>query len=512
MPLPVSGSISLAQVQTEFATSGQISMSQLYSTNYATPSFIGRAFSSNNGTGSGTLNLPNDAISSDKVYVLIQYDNSTTNRPSITGLTIDASFNGTYNAVLPGDPASSAIFTAVLLSGEVGNTGYSITIPNDSTYGGYVATAVVVRNAQSYTSSLTYNNSNTFVNPSIGRSQRSHIASVAKGELAIYLGAHDGSTETFTSWTGDSNFTSTYSYLSNSGAVSGRAAFIGLVEGNNYSEISTTSPDSATNATTWAKLHIKGVKTGNTVIAGLPSKYSVPSSGQIKLSDFYGVNAVRVIPLQTINFANYAASGSNIILNISAYNNYKDRWLYIAHGAATGATNMNPSISITTNTVSNTSIISTDSNINLGYYNTLTTDSDGHHVSFVGAKIKENADSVALSWSKPEGIFEKGDAAAVYLLTSIPSITNIQAAQNVAGLTTASITLLSTNNSLALLVSVPNQPNSTISLSNASSSNTSVFGSVNFWHNSSMSSNTVFSSANVGGTGYGLLAGIAIEY
>jgi hypothetical protein len=510
MPLPSSGSISLAQVQAEFGDSGSIALSDLYTTSYTKPTFIGKAFASSNTTSSGVINVPNDAEPSDRVYLYIVYDNSTATRPSITGMTIDTSFNGSYPQVFPTDPSTTLTMTSVLLSGEVGDTGYSITIPNNSTYGGYVAALVVLRDVGSYS----IKSSDEFTNPYLVRSQRDYIMSSSVNDLVIAIGAHDGSAETFTSWTLDTDFDSSYTYLSVDGAVAGMAAAIGVLSSNNvHNSITLTSPSTAASATPWCYFIAQGIKTqaSNTIVP-ISTQYGIPATGSISLGDFYGVNNVSIIPLQLINFANYSASGSSVNIDISSYVDYKDRWLIVSQGSADGSSSISNNVIITGNTVISSNIYNSDANINLGYYKSLNTDGDGHFASITAAKLQDNTATTSVQWVKSSGIYTKGDFAAVYLLTSVPVLNTVYANADISGSTTASITLPSSSNqAVAVLVSVPNVTNATVAVSNASLSFTTG-NMVNFWHNTLQRSNTVYSTANIGGTGYGLFAGVSFEF
>lgn len=91
---------------------------------------IGHAFASTVGSSNVTLTLPFE--SDYDIVLFIVYENSTANRPTITGFSELHSDNGTFD---------SSACTRVLMSGNASGT--TITIPNDATYNGVCAGAMI---------------------------------------------------------------------------------------------------------------------------------------------------------------------------------------------------------------------------------------------------------------------------------------------------------------------------------------------------------------------------------
>lgn len=164
------------------------------------------SFASTNATTNGSITVPSTA--NGDLYLFIAYENSTTNRPTITGFTTILSDNGTF------DGATS---TRVLLKGRA-TPGSTVTIPNDATYNGFVASLIGFTNG-------------TNLGQTIFQAGVTNVlfSSITNGYF-IMMANHDGAAEAFDTYSLDADFTRTFTYLTANGAVTGRAAAIGVVE------------------------------------------------------------------------------------------------------------------------------------------------------------------------------------------------------------------------------------------------------------------------------------------
>jgi len=180
---------------------------------------IGHAFASTAGQSNVTLTLP---FQSDYDIVLfIVYENSTTNRPTITGFSELHSDNGTFNG---------SGCTRVLMSGNASGT--TITIPNDATYNGVCAAAMIFSSTRCTFSP--YGGSWSFYTADTTTSV------TGTGNFDFFCGMCNmdgGGTELYDGWTVDNDWTSggagnqgknnaTYgdNTVEYTGAVAGRAA------------------------------------------------------------------------------------------------------------------------------------------------------------------------------------------------------------------------------------------------------------------------------------------------
>lgn len=163
------------------------------------------SFASSNATTNGSITVP--SIASGDLYLFIVYENDTVNRPTISGFEIIRSDNGTFD---------NAACTRVLLKGKA-TPGSTVTIPNDATYNGFVASLIGFTNGTN-----------------VGQTRfQAGIAdasfSITNGYF-IMMANHDGLTEAYDTYSLDADFTRTFTYLTANGAVTGRAAAIGVVE------------------------------------------------------------------------------------------------------------------------------------------------------------------------------------------------------------------------------------------------------------------------------------------
>jgi len=163
------------------------------------------AFASSNATTNGSITVPSSA--NGDLYLFIVYENDTANRPTISGFEIIRSDNGTFD---------NAACTRVLLKGKA-TPGSTITIPNDATYNGFVASLIGFDNG-------------TNVGPTVFQAGVANASFSITNGYYIMMANHDGLTEAYDTWNLDADFTRTFTYLTANGAVTGRTAAIGVVE------------------------------------------------------------------------------------------------------------------------------------------------------------------------------------------------------------------------------------------------------------------------------------------
>jgi hypothetical protein len=163
------------------------------------------AFASSNATTNGSITVPSTA--NGDLYLFIVYENDTANRPTISGFNIILSDNGTFD---------NAACTRVLLKGKA-TPGSTITIPNDATYNGFVASLIGFTNG-------------TNVGSTVFQAGVANASFSITNGYYIMMANHDGLTEAYDTWNLDADFTRTFTYLTVDGAVTGRTAAIGVVE------------------------------------------------------------------------------------------------------------------------------------------------------------------------------------------------------------------------------------------------------------------------------------------
>ena len=174
--------------------------------------YIGTSHASVNGTADIVITLPTETLSTDTIFLHVLYENSSTTRPTISGFTILQSRNGTFQ---------NAGTTQILYQGTTSSS--TITIPNGATFSGGVASALVVRNV-------------TAVNTSLGDAAISTSAvfsrTLENTQSFAVMVAKDAANDQFQSWTDTGTSWSNESpYVSTDGALSGRAAFVGITTG-----------------------------------------------------------------------------------------------------------------------------------------------------------------------------------------------------------------------------------------------------------------------------------------
>lgn len=183
--------------------------------------YQGFSFASSNDTTTFPLPLPPAATLSSTLYVFVVYENSVATRPAIPGFSIVTGVDG---IVAPG-PTS----TRILYKGQSSSP---ITIPNDVTMGG--ATAACVAFSGSVTESAV-------VLTGVGTSAVVDTFSKLPAQIAIAIGGYDmGPTDTLVSAT-LTGMSTTATYLTVDGAVTGRGGFIG-VEASSNTSLSVTYP------------------------------------------------------------------------------------------------------------------------------------------------------------------------------------------------------------------------------------------------------------------------------
>lgn len=163
------------------------------------------AFASSNATTNGSITVPSNA--NGDLYLFIVYENDTVNRPTISGFEIIRSDNGTFD---------NAACTRVLLKGKA-TPGSSITIPNDATYNGFVASLIGFTNG-------------TNIGLTVFQTGVADVSFSITNGYYIMMANHDGLTEDYDTWNLDADFTRTFTYLTADGSVTGRSAAIGVVE------------------------------------------------------------------------------------------------------------------------------------------------------------------------------------------------------------------------------------------------------------------------------------------
>lgn len=196
---------------------------------------IGYAYTSTNATTNMTLTLPAGTTINDTIYLMIVYENNTTDRPTISGFTELASRNGTF--------ANSAS-TNVLM---VGNDTTSVTVPNNATYNGGNVSCIVLKG--------NYSNSGAAFATSPEGSSVGVVMTTAKNQFGLFLAGLDHGTDTTTSWTMDADHTTTDTYFQSDGAVAGRGGAVATRVGEGTSITYTLYDDSATSSgASWAHL------------------------------------------------------------------------------------------------------------------------------------------------------------------------------------------------------------------------------------------------------------------
>lgn len=163
------------------------------------------SFASTNATTNGSITVP--SIANGDLYLFIVYENDTVNRPTITGFDIILSDNGTFD---------NAACTRVLLKGKA-TPGSTITIPNDATFNGFVASLIGFTNGTNVGQ----------IRFQAGIADASF--SITNGYF-IMMANHDGLTEAYDTYNLDADFTRTFTYLTVDGAVTGRSSAIGVIE------------------------------------------------------------------------------------------------------------------------------------------------------------------------------------------------------------------------------------------------------------------------------------------
>lgn len=196
--------------------------------------YVGYVHGTTNTTTNLTLTLPGTVLPTDKIFIHIVYENSTTIRPSVTGFTELHSRNGLF---------SGTSITQVLLEGTTSSS--TITIPNNTTYGGCAVSIVILRNANTISESGINNSTN-------GSTSETYTRSIPNyGAFIILAGMDALNTENlqFTSWNSDANFDYNDTYLFGNGADVGRACYSGVALGPTTSITYSTGFPSPTTTT-----------------------------------------------------------------------------------------------------------------------------------------------------------------------------------------------------------------------------------------------------------------------
>lgn len=137
------------------------------------------------GTTNATLTLPTGTLSTDLVLLNIVYENSTTNRPSISGFSILQSRNGVF---------VGSSMTHVLMSGT--HSGSTLSIPNDATFNGCVVGCMVLRNAAVSASQLDAANDDTI----------SFNRTLSATQAFVVIGCYDGGSAINNNWSPDTDW------------------------------------------------------------------------------------------------------------------------------------------------------------------------------------------------------------------------------------------------------------------------------------------------------------------
>ena len=207
---------------------------------------------------------------------------------------------------------------------------------------------------------------------------------------------------------------------------------------------------------------------------GISSTSSIPSSGAIAVSNFYGA--------QKFNFyatTNYAVSSAtayttvvNTAVDVSSTSAMNDRWILVCAGAlAVGTVNQsivgvnNPTLNITTGT---TGTLYTPVNRgdttgwhrthNFLYYKKLSAGATSINIATTNLRITSTNGEFGDGDPRPNITITGGVAVAVYIITGVPTLTHYGLTQSSAALTSGSyttslsITMTSTSaKSLALM-------------------------------------------------------------
>jgi hypothetical protein len=166
---------------------------------------------------------------------------------------------------------------------------------------------------------------------------------------------------------------------------------------------------------------------------GISSQYSIPASGAIAMSNFYGAQKFNFY--ETTTFVTSASvSGGNQSVSVSSTSSMKDRWMIVCFGGwnADVPFNINPTINFTTGATGSATVTA----VNTYSYPA----DDGYSDGIAYRKIADGATSVTVAYTNPNyqtGGGYTGDGtyvpvsnnygsinAAVYVVSGVPTLTH----------------------------------------------------------------------------------------
>jgi hypothetical protein len=127
---------------------------------------------------------------------------------------------------------------------------------------------------------------------------------------------------------------------------------------------------------------------------GISSQYSIPASGAIAMSNFYGAQKFNFY--ETTTFVTSASvSGGNQSVSVSSTSSMKDRWMIVCFGGwnADVPFNINPTINFTTGATGSATVTA----VNTYSYPA----DDGYSDGIAYRKIADGATSVTVAYTNP---------------------------------------------------------------------------------------------------------------
>lgn len=165
---------------------------------------------------------------------------------------------------------------------------------------------------------------------------------------------------------------------------------------------------------------------------GISSQYSIPASGAIAMSNFYGAQKFNFYP--TTTFVTTTAPSGNAAIDVSSTSSMKDRWMIVCFGGwnSDSPFNINPTINFTTGATGSATVTA----VNTYSYPA----SDGYSDGIAYRKIADGATSVNIAYTQTlwyVGAGETADGtptnpsydygsinAAVYVVAGVPTLTH----------------------------------------------------------------------------------------
>lgn len=511
MTLPSTGSISFANLQTEFGGSNPISMYEYYARKYTKPTVVGVAHASLNTGTSANITLPAGTQSGDKVYLHIIYENTTASRPTITDFTIEYSFNGTKVAT-----DFTEIFATATLPLSTGST---ITIPNSTpvNFGGFVASIIVVRDVEAYSfnptlSAISAGTSTNIVEASYPTSLCETV-SIREDEILVVMAGIDGASESYTGWS-SSGFTSNYNYITADGVVAGRSAKVCVLSttGTTNAILNTPTP-TASAGTIFVYFIIRGATTlpspTNSNLK-IPSLQNLPQSNTAaSLSNFRGKEGVTVTPLSSFT----AGTDSYTSISLSSFAGYKYVNILIGINlAASGDVLSANDRSWVIDHRSSLGDIYDTPNVKL-FDSYVVTDGDAHRtayqVGYLGSV--DSGDIVRIYWyNGAGGVPNREQHITVYAITGVPAL-SIYSRDRLLGSTgDGSVTATGNGRCITILQATTNDGNAPTAISNATVGGVSTRHAS--YYNITDASSTIHTTSGLPANGFGQFVAVSLAY